>query len=138
MSVPSTTQIGRLKGALAQLPPAETRLTHHFADGIYGRELFIPAGTALVGERHRHSTLNILLQGRIHVTGADGAVRELVAPAMFVSAAGTEKVGYAVEDTIWVNVHPTKLTDLDAIKQKFIAPGTPALESEGALCLGSQ
>jgi hypothetical protein len=138
VSVPSTTQVGRLKAAIAHLPPADFRLTHHFADGIYGRELFIPAGTALVGERHTHSTLNILLQGRIHVTGADGAVREMVAPAMFVSSAGTEKVGFAVEDTIWVNVHPTKLTDLDAIRAKFIEPGTPALESEGELWLGSQ
>lgn len=137
--VPSTTQIQALKAALSSFPPADLRVTDHYAHGIYGRELFIPAGSALVGKKHRFSTLNILLKGRIHVTGPDGSVCEMVAPAIFTSAPGTEKVGYAVEDTIWVNVHPTKLTDVAAIEAKFIEPETepmPALECEVTKWLG--
>lgn len=135
---PTYAQIRELERAIAQLPQAEFKETHHFAEGIYGRELFIPAGTVLTGKIHRHSTLNILLQGRIKVTNADGAVRELSAPAVFVSPPGCKKVGLALEDTIWLNVHPTRLKDLAAIESKFIVPEAPALTDEETPCLGSQ
>lgn len=135
-SNPSYAQIRALEREIAKLPPADLRETHHFADGIYGRELFIPAGTVLTGKIHRHSTLNILLQGRIKVTHADGAVRELEAPVVFVSPPGCKKVGLALEDTIWINVHPTRLTDLAAIESKFIEPEAPAIAHEELPCLG--
>lgn len=136
---PSYEQIRELERAIATMPPAECVQTDHFADGIYGRELFIPAGTVLTGKIHKHSTLNLLIQGRIKVTSADGSVRDMEAPAIFVSPPGCKKVGYAITDTIWVNVHPTKLTDPSAIESKFIAQEAPLLEHGGsAQCLGSQ
>ena len=135
---PSPEQVRELERAISQLPPVDCPITDHFAEGIYGRELFIPAGTALTGKVHRDSTLNVLLQGRIRVTTADGSVRELVAPAVFVSPPGCKKVGLAIEDTRWLNVHPTKLTDLAAIEAKFIVPEAPAIDSEESKCLGQQ
>lgn len=113
------------------------RITHHFADGIYGREMFIPAGTMLTGKIHRFSTLNLLLQGDITVTTPEG-VKRIQAPAVFVSPPGCKKVGYAHTDTIWVNVHPTKLTDVAAIEQKFIEPEQPVITKEANPCLGEQ
>ncbi|KAF1692653.1 hypothetical protein [Pseudoxanthomonas koreensis] len=135
---PTYAQIRELERAIAQLPQAEFKETHHFAEGIYGRELFIPAGTVLTGKIHRHSTLNLLMQGRIKVTSEDGMVRELEAPAIFTSPPGCKKVGYALTDTIWVNVHATRLTDIAAIESKFIVPEAPALTDEETLCLGQQ
>lgn len=130
--VPTYDQIRSLESEIAKLPPAELVETHHFAHGVYGRELFIPAGTVLTGKIHRDSTLNVLIQGRIRVTGEDGAVREMEAPAVFVSPANCKKVGFAITDTIWLNVHPTKLTDLAAIEAKFIVPEAPLLEHGGS------
>lgn len=119
---PSYADLKALERAIVDnCEPAELKETHHFADGIYGRELFIPAGTVLTGKIHLHSTLNLLIQGDITVTTPDG-MKRIQAPAVFVSAPGTKKAGYAHTDTIWVNVHPTKLTDLDAIEAKFIVP----------------
>lgn len=134
---PTYAQIRRLEEAMiANLEPAEAPVTHHFADGIYGREMFIPAGTMLTGKIHRFSTLNLLLKGDITVTTPEG-VRRIQAPAVFTSAPGCKKVGYAHADTIWVNVHPTKLTDVDAIEQKFIEPEPPlAITKETIPCLG--
>ena len=129
---PTYEQIRELERQIAKLPPADLREVHHFADGIYGRELFIPAGTVLTGKIHRHSTLNLLMQGRIRVTSEDGSVKELEAPLIFASPAGCKKVGYALTDTIWVNVHPTRLTDVAAIESKFIAPEAPLLEHGGS------
>lgn len=134
---PSYQKIRELEAEIAKLPPADLSETHHFAHGIYGRELFIPAGTVLTGKIHRDSTLNILLQGRIRVTSEDGTVREMNAPSVFVSPPGCKKVGFAITDTRWLNVHPTKLTDLAAIEAKFIVSEEPLLEHGGSsLCLG--
>lgn len=128
---PTYEQLKALEHAIADnCEPAELKETHHFADGIYGRELFIPAGTVLTGKIHRHSTLNLLIQGDITVTTPEG-MKRIQAPAVFVSEPGTKKAGYAHTDTIWVNVHPTKITDLAAIEAKFIVPEElPALTTE--------
>lgn len=135
---PSYAQIRELEAAiLEQLEPVEAPVTHHFADGIYGREMLIPAGTILTGKIHRFSTLNLLLKGDITVTTPEG-VRRIQAPAIFVSPPGCKKVGYAHTDVIWVNVHPTKLTDVAAIEQKFIVPEDPALSMENPPCLGQR
>lgn len=135
---PTYAQIRELEAAIVeQMEPVEAPVTHHFADGIYGREMLIPAGTILTGKIHRFSTLNLLLKGDITVTTPEG-VRRIQAPAIFVSPPGCKKVGYAHTDVIWVNVHPTKLTDVAAIEQKFIVPEEPALEKENIPCLGQR
>lgn len=122
MPNPSYAQIKRLESEmLAKLNPVDAPVTHHFAHGIYGRELFIPAGSLLTGKMHRYSTLNLLIKGEITVTTPDG-LKRIHAPAIFTSPAGVKKIGYAHTDTIWVNVHPTKLTNLDDIEAKFIIP----------------
>lgn len=128
---PTYGQLKDLEQAIVdRCEPAALEETHHFADGIYGRELFIPAGTVLTGKIHRHSTLNLLIQGDITVTTPEG-MKRIQAPAVFVSAPGAKKAGYAHTDTIWVNVHPTKITDLAAIEAKFIVPEElPAITAE--------
>lgn len=126
---PTYAQVKALESEIAKLPDVDCPVTHHFADGIYGREMFIPAGTVLTGKIHRFSTLNLLIQGDITVTTPEG-VRRIQAPAVFVSPPNCKKVGYAHTDTRWVNVHPTKFTDLSAIEAKFIVPEEfPALEA---------
>lgn len=126
---PSYEQIRALEHEIAKLPEVETPITHHFADGIYGREMFIPAGTVLTGKIHRDATLNILLSGEIHVT-TDAGVEKIVGPRVYVSPPGTKKVGYAHTDVRFMNVHPTKLRDLEAIEAKFIVPEAPLLRQE--------
>ena len=127
---PTYEQIKALEHEIAKLPPVETPLTHHFADGVYGREMFIPAGTVITGKIHRFSTLNVLLQGHLQITTDEG-VRHVHAPAVFVTEPGTKKVCFAHTDARFLNVHPTKLRDLSAIESKFIVPETPVLRHEG-------
>ena len=126
---PTYEQIRELEREIAKLPPVDAPITHHFADGIYGREMFIPAGTVLTGKIHRFATLNILLEGEIHVT-TDSGVERVVAPQVYVSPPGTKKVGYAHTDVRFLNVHPTKLRDIEAIEAKFIVPEEPLLRHE--------
>lgn len=135
---PSREELKALERAIVQLPPADTSETHHFADGIYGREMFIPAGTVLTGKVHRFSTLNVLIEGEITVTTPQG-MRRLRAPAVFVSPPGGKKAGFAHTDVRWLNVHPTEETDLAVIEQQFIEPEElPERITKEVACLGQQ
>lgn len=128
---PTYEQLKALEHEIAKLPAVDCPVAHHFATGVYGREMFIPAGTVLTGKIHIHDTLNILLEGEITVTTPEG-MKRLKAPAVFVSPPGCKKAGYTHTDVRWLNVHGTKLRDLAAIEAKFIEPEPlPALESQG-------
>lgn len=109
---------------------------HHFADGVYGRELRIPAGVAVVGKMHRHSTLNVLAAGELAVTTPDGP-RVLKAPAVFVSPAGAKKLGIAITDCVFLNVHASRETDLARLEAELIVPDDEELTIAGEVkCLG--
>ena len=134
---PSREELQQLEDAIRLLPAQECPVDHHFADGIYGRAMHIPAGTVLTGKVHRFSTLNVLVQGEITVTTPTGMQR-LSAPAIFTSPPGCKKAGFAHTDVIWLNVHPTRLTDVASIESKFIEPEAPALTAGEKPCLGAQ
>jgi len=96
-------------------------LTHTFAEGIYVREIFIPAGTIVVGKIHKYEHPNFLLRGSVIVVTEEGGSEHLVAPLSLISPAGTKRVVVALEDTVWVTVHATTLTDPQAIEAEIIA-----------------
>ena len=83
----------------------EMPVTHSFGDGTYVRDLFIPKGYLVVGKIHKRRTVNILLKGEITIL-AEGGIKRLKAPAYFIGEANSKKVGYAHEDTTWLNVFP--------------------------------
>jgi hypothetical protein len=102
---------------------------HHFADGIYLRELFMPQGSVVVGCIHRTRHLTIIASGTVRITTGNG-VEEITGPAVFVSDPGAKKAVYAVTDATLMNPHPTEETDLDKIERTFIAPSFEALEND--------
>lgn len=124
---PSLAKIQELERAIALLPQTEMPPTHHFADGLYGREITIPAGTVLTGKMHRQDHLNFLMRGDITVWTEDG-MRRIQAPAIIVSKPGAKRVGYAHTDTTWVTVHASKERDLAKLEAEVIMAETPALE----------
>jgi hypothetical protein len=100
----------------------------HFAPGLYAREIFIPAGTRIIGKIHRHSHLNTISQGQVIVFTEFGNDL-LTAPVTFVSKPGTKRVVFAVKDTIWTTYHPTDKKDVSEIEREIIAPSFEALEA---------
>ena len=119
--------IWELEAALKRENQVELTTLHHFADGIYVRELHIPKGVTLTGKVHRKSTVNIITKGSILVVTEEGK-RLVTAPECFVSAPGCKKAGHALEDTIWLNIHRTDETDLERIEAEFIVPENEAIE----------
>lgn len=105
-------------------PQLDLKVTNHFSHGVYARELFIPAGTILTGEIHKHSNLNILLIGKIKVSIGD-EIELIVAPFIVVSPPGTKRVAETLTDCIWITIHGTFETDVDKIRNEFIANSYP-------------
>lgn len=129
-------RILELEAAMLAMPEhqIEIKTTHHFAPGVYCREVFIPKGATVVGKIHKTEHLNILSQGELTVWTDEG-MKRLKAPATILSKPGIKRVGYAHEDSVWTTIHPTTETDLEKLEELLIAKdfaeipgiGNPAL-----------
>ena len=111
----------------AESSSVELAITSHFCEGVYAREMFIPKGVSLVGGIHIKPNINIVSKGKIVVVTEFGK-KVVTAPATFVSPAGTKRIGYALEDTIWTAIHATTLTDPEEIRREVIAPDYNTLD----------
>ena len=108
----------------------ELLVEHHFSNFTYTRELFMPAGTVLTGKIHRFECTNILSKGRVLVATEDGLV-EIEAPCTFVTGPGISKVMTALEDSVFINVHPWDgYSTVEQIERQLIVPSYEALEQE--------
>jgi|GEM_PF-1416464 hypothetical protein len=98
-------------------------LTHRFSDGLYIREMVIPAGTVLTGKIHKHDHPNFLMSGEILVVTEDKGKQHLKGPLIIISPAGTKRIGFAITDVTWVTVHlnPTNTEDLEKLEKIVIA-----------------
>lgn len=94
---------------------------HHFAPGVYMRQMDAAAGTLVVSKMHRTEHMNILLKGSLTVATEDG-IQLMTAPCVLKSMPGTKRIGYFHEDSSWITVHPTEETDLEKIEQQVIVP----------------
>ena len=100
---------------------------HHFAPGVYMRQMDAKAGTLVVSKMHRTEHMNVLLKGSLTIATENG-IEYLQAPCVIKSMPGTKRIGYFHEDTSWMTVHPTTETDLAKIEQQVIVPETQELE----------
>lgn len=98
----------------------EIPVKHYFSQGVYAREITIPAGTILTGKIHKFSQLNILSAGEISVMTDDG-MKTVSAPFTIVSPPGTKRIAYAHTECVWTTIHGTDETDLDKIEAHYIA-----------------
>lgn len=101
----------------------EGRVKHHFGTGVYGRELFIPAGEIIVSKIHKGKTFNVIAKGRISVIDPERGFNTYEALTTFVSSPMTKRVVIAHEDTIWITSHANENNseDLLEIEEKIIA-----------------
>lgn len=125
----SDQELVKVAERMLTLPQVECPVTHHFAPGVYTREIFMPAGSFIIGHKHKTEHLNCILQGRARVM-MNGVIHDYVAPCIFKSGAGVRKVLYIQEDCRWATVHPTHETDLDKLRAELIIPTELLTEPE--------
>lgn len=112
-----------LQRQLEQLKQVNLPLKHHFAPGLYAREIFLPAGTIVIGKVHRHAHPNHIKSGHVIVATAEGVV-VLKGEKKFISQPGTKRALIVLEDTVWTTFHsnPTNTQDLEVIEADVIVP----------------
>lgn len=112
----SVTQLERYAQGLPQVP---CDVIHAFAPGIYIRQVNLPAGAFVMGHRHRHAHLNMMLKGHMTLFNGDGSRSELRAPVVVVAQPG-RKIAYVHEDSVWLNLYATEETDIEKLEDTYL------------------
>ena len=99
----------------------QTPLTHSFSEGIYVREIFIKQGMFAIGKIHKFEHTFFLMKGRLLLCTQDG-IEEINAPYYGNSSAGTKRVVIALEDTVFINVHPNPNNEknIEKLENEFV------------------
>lgn len=100
---------------ILKLPPRECPLVHKFTPGMYIREIFMPKDTILTTLLHLTTHPFFVLQGDVSVYYHGVPTQRYKAPYTGITEAGTRRMLYTHEDTIWTTCHVTDLTDPDEI-----------------------
>jgi len=104
---------------LMKLPPVECPLTHRFTPGMYIREIFMPKGSIVTSLLHLTTHPFFILKGDVNVYYPGLPVERYIAPYTGVTKAGTRRLLYNNEDTVWITCHITDLTDPDEIMESI-------------------
>ena len=99
---------------------ADMPLHHSFGEGIYVREIFMPAGKLVISKIHKKAHPYFVLKGVLSVLTEEGP-KLIRAPYYGMTPAGTKRVLYIHEDTVWITVHATDETDIEKIEEEIIA-----------------
>lgn len=97
-------------------------LRHRFADGLYIREITVPADAVTVTARHKKENVTVVLKGKLSILDQDGT-KVVEAPALFVTPAGTQRVIYHHTEVILTTIHanPTGETDIEKLEAEIFA-----------------
>lgn len=93
----------------------------HFADGMYARELHMPAGMLITSKIHKTNHFCFVLKGVAQVVDENSGGELIVAPCMITTKAGTKRLLRILEDSVWVTVHATEKTDVSEIEKDIIS-----------------
>jgi hypothetical protein len=105
-------------------------LTHRFADGIYCREIRVPAGYLIVTKLFKQSHATFLLVGEVSILTEQG-IQRIKAPCSLITSVGTKRVIYVHKACVWTTVHqnPKQLTDIGLLEEDIIAKDYKELDT---------
>ena len=112
-------RVEEIEKVLLNIPQIDAPLTHRFSPGVYLREIFMPAGSLIIGHEHKTEHFNIILQGKALVN-MDGVIHEIAAPDIFISKPGVRKILLIQEDMRWATIHPTKQTNIGKLEDLLV------------------
>ena len=111
-------RVNRLEEELAQMPQVDLNTTHEFADGMYARTVFIPAGCTVTGATHKKAHINVIT-GDVTAHTEDG-MKRLTGHHVITGKPGIKRAVFAHSDTTWTTICPTVLTDLAEIEADLV------------------
>jgi len=125
-------QIQQLQDVMLEHEQVDCPLEHFFCKDLYARKMTVKEGVLFVGKVHKHEHICVVTKGEFSIVTEKESAR-YKAGDVIVCKPGTKRVGYAHEDSIWMNFHPTDLTDLDEIDAELVVDTFEALESDGLI-----
>ena len=115
--MPTPEAVRALEDSILQLPQVDllTKMLVH--GGMSARTIFIPGGTVLTGALTNLDNICVVV-GDITVT-TDAGLRRLTGIHIVPALAGAKRAGIAHDDTWWITLHRTDLTDPQAIEDEM-------------------
>lgn len=115
----------RLQAEVIKLPQYEPKTQHYFADGLYLRTVWSPAGSVIVGKVHKTEHFYSVLTGRVRVTTVQGTIELDAArdgPQILTCPIGTKRAVFVMQDAWRMNVHRNadNITDIDALEAELV------------------
>ena len=106
---------------LSQMPQTPMPVKHRFQDGVYIREIFMPADTYVIGHVHRCRHFNMVLEGKawVHMENHGRVVK---AGEVIESGPLVQKALYIIEDCRWATIHanPTNSRDIEFLENEIV------------------
>jgi len=104
-------------------------LTHSFSEGVYIREMSMLKDGVVIGKIHNKSHTWFLMKGKIKVATEEEVVT-YSAPTYVNAKAGAKRIIIAMEDSVFVNVHPNpgNITDIKKLEDMLTCKSYEAYE----------
>ena len=97
----------------------ELPLEHFICNKTYVRQITLPKDMILTGKVHNFDHTSILSKGEVTIMTDEGTVR-IKAPATWMSKAGTKRLIYVHEDTIWSTIHQSENTLVEDLENEIV------------------
>jgi hypothetical protein len=102
-------------------------LVHLFINGMYIRQVTVPAKVMTVTKIHAVEHIFFLQKGIISILTEDGVVIR-TAPYQGVTRVGTKRVIFHHDEVIFTTVHPTKKTTVQEVEEEIFVKDFASLE----------
>ena len=105
-----------LEASMMQFPDEliDGPLVHKFTEGMYIREIFMPAGSLWTSKIHKTEHPYVVSYGKVAVSIDADEWYEITAPYTGITTPGTRRVLYILEDCIWTTFHR-----IDGMKSEY-------------------
>ena len=97
----------------------ELPLEHFICNKTYVRQITLPKDMILTGKVHNFDHTSILSKGDVTIMTDEGTVR-VKAPATWISKAGTKRLIYVHEETIWSTIHQSENTLVEDLEKEIV------------------
>jgi len=97
----------------------ELPLEHFICNRTYTRQITLPKDMLLTGKVHNFDHVSIISKGEVSIMTDEGVSR-IKAPATWISKAGTKRLIYVHEETIWATIHQSENTEVEELEKEIV------------------
>ena len=97
----------------------ELPLEHFICNKTYTRQITLPKDMLLTGKVHNFDHTSIISKGEVSIMTDEGVSR-IKAPAIWISKAGTKRLIYVHEETIWATIHQSEHPEVEQLENEIV------------------